>query len=86
LRIVVTLVGAIVLGLPTGLAAQDATPLASPVAQSPPHGALLPQMDLAVAPGDDFYRYATGAWKERTVIPADEAAYSVGLEVHELTI
>ncbi len=30
-------------------------------------------MDRAVAPGDDFYRYANGAWLDRTVIPDDRS-------------
>ena len=29
--------------------------------------------DLAVKPGDDFDRYASGTWQARTVIPADKA-------------
>jgi len=32
-------------------------------------------MDRSVAPGDDFYLYANGAWQARTVIPADRSAY-----------
>ncbi|MGK0266055.1 MAG: putative endopeptidase, partial [Maricaulis sp.] len=28
-------------------------------------------MDLAYAPGDDFFRYANGHWLETTEIPAD---------------
>ena len=30
-------------------------------------------MDRRVDPGDDFYRFANGAWDDRTVIPADLA-------------
>ena len=85
-HIVVGLACAIVLALPATLAAQDATPFASPIATSPRHGALLPQMDLSVAPGDDFFRYATGGWQDRTTIPADEAAYGVSQELRDLTI
>src|ERR1700759_2299545 len=28
-------------------------------------------MDLSVRPGDDFYRYANGAWVDHAAIPAD---------------
>ena len=69
---------------PGVLAAQVATPVASPGAIVP--GALRPAMDTSVSPGDDFYRYATGAWRDRTAIPPDEPAYSVGDEIRDLTI
>ena len=32
-------------------------------------------MDLAVDPGADFYRFANGGWLDRTELPADEASY-----------
>lgn len=70
---------------PTPLVAQDATPAASPVAASPAHGALLPQMDRSVDPGADFYRYATGGWQDRTDIPPDEARYGTSQELRDLT-
>jgi predicted metalloendopeptidase len=47
---------------------------------------LLENMDLAVAPGQDFYRYATGGWQDRTTIPADEASFGVAQELEDLTI
>ncbi len=31
--------------------------------------------DLAVKPGDDFYRYANGTWDEHTEIPADRTRF-----------
>ena len=49
-------------------------------------GSLLAQMDLSVDPGKDFFRYATGGWQDRTEIPADEAAYGITQELHDLTI
>src|SRR5687768_505646 len=58
-----------VLRVPGSLAMQEATPIASPVADTIEHGALLPQMDLSVHPGKDFFRYATGGWQDRTEIP-----------------
>jgi putative endopeptidase len=32
-------------------------------------------MDRSVKPGDDFFRYANGAWFDRTQIPADRVRY-----------
>ncbi|RAL25364.1 M13 family peptidase [Lujinxingia litoralis] len=34
-------------------------------------------MGAGVAPGDDFYAYASGAWQESTEIPADRSRYGV---------
>jgi len=34
-------------------------------------------MDTSVAPGDDFYAYANGAWMKSTPIPADKAGYGI---------
>ena len=31
-------------------------------------------MDRRIAPGDDFFRFANGAWDERTAIPADQSS------------
>jgi putative endopeptidase len=35
--------------------------------------------DLRTKPGDDFFRYANGAWLDRTQIPADKPGYSLRL-------
>jgi putative endopeptidase len=35
--------------------------------------------DMAKKPGDDFFRYANGAWLDRVQIPADKPAYSLRL-------
>lgn len=37
----------------------------------------LDAMDKAVAPGDDFYLYANGAWNRTAVIPADRTSIGV---------
>jgi len=37
----------------------------------------LTAMDHAVAPGDDFHRYASGAWMKSAVIPPDRAAWGI---------
>ncbi|PYI93379.1 MAG: peptidase M13 [Verrucomicrobia bacterium] len=41
--------------------------------------------DLKSKPGDDFFRYANGAWLDRVQIPADKAAYSLRLAMSDLT-
>jgi predicted metalloendopeptidase len=89
LRVVLALFCALMVSWPSALAAQVATPVASPIA-SPVSGimaagALRPNMDLSVDPGQDFYRYATGAWQDHTTIPADEAAYGISQQLTELT-
>src|SRR5439155_3448407 len=50
-----------------------ASPAATP-AQSP-HGVDLAGIDRLVAPGDDFFRYANGAWLKATEIPPDRSSY-----------
>src|SRR5580765_1526705 len=42
-------------------------------------------MDKATRPGDDFFRYANGAWVDRTQIPADKPAWSLRLQMTDLT-
>jgi endothelin-converting enzyme/putative endopeptidase len=37
------------------------------------HGLLLANMDRSVRPGDDFYRYANGAWLKRAVVPEEHS-------------
>src|ERR1700674_1100212 len=41
--------------------------------------------DLKSKPGDDFFRYANGAWLDRVQIPADKAAYSLRLAMSDTT-
>jgi predicted metalloendopeptidase len=49
------------------------------------HGLDVAGIDRTVAPGDDFFRYANGAWLAATEIPADRSSYGTGAEVAELT-
>ncbi len=46
-------------------------------AVSPTHGIQTENMDTAVRPGDDFYRYANGGFIARTKLPPDRAAINV---------
>src|SRR5947207_1329265 len=41
--------------------------------------------DLKMKPGDDFFRYAGGAWLDRVQIPADKPGYSLRLAMTDLT-
>src|SRR6476661_10516583 len=41
--------------------------------------------DLKTKPGDDFFRYANGAWLDRTQIPGDKPGYSLRLAMTDLT-
>lgn len=40
-------------------------------------------MDPSVAPGDDFYRYANGAWEARTPIPADRPSFGITQQMQD---
>lgn len=40
--------------------------------------------DLKAKPGDDFFRYANGAWLDRVQIPADKPAYSLRLAMTDV--
>jgi predicted metalloendopeptidase len=85
LRLVFLLLCAAVMSVPPVLAAQVATPEATPVAGAVAHGSLLAVMDPTVPPGEDFYRYAAGTWLDNAVIRPDEAGYGVGTEVDDRT-
>jgi putative endopeptidase len=41
--------------------------------------------DLKTKPGDDFFRYASGAWLDRVEIPPDKPSYSLRLAMTDLT-
>ena len=48
-------------------------------------GVSLASIDPAVAPGDDFFAYANGAWLAQATIPNDRSAYGVGAALVEIT-
>jgi len=58
--------------------------VAAPAARAAPLH--LEGIDRAVAPGDDFFRFANGAWLAATEIPADRSSYGTGAIVDELTL
>jgi putative endopeptidase len=76
-RIALLLTGAALMIAPCDQVLAD-TPTAT--AAQPPHthfgdwGVDLATRDLSVKPGDDFQRYASGLWLDKTEIPADRAS------------
>jgi putative endopeptidase len=50
-----------------------------------PWGVDLTAADPAVAPGDNFFRYAQGAWYAEAVIPPDHGSAGVGRDVTDRT-
>src|SRR5262245_43344072 len=52
--------------------AQTSVPTAKPVIGS--WGFDLSGMDKSAQPGDDFFRYANGAWFDKAVIPSDRTS------------
>jgi endothelin-converting enzyme/putative endopeptidase len=53
--------------------------------ESQTHGIAVGNMDRTVKPGDDFFRYADGAWIKRTEIPPDRGRFSVSTALSELS-
>ena len=49
------------------------------------HGVAVANMDPAIKPGDDFFRYANGGWLGRAEIPPDRAEVGVNTELEDLT-
>ena len=66
---------------PNSPGASEATPIAGVAG----HGVQLAHLDQSVDPGQDFYRYATGAWQDRNEIPPDEASWGAYDQVIDLT-
>ncbi|HWN84627.1 MAG TPA: M13 family metallopeptidase [Vicinamibacterales bacterium] len=61
-------------------ASDEGAPAATPVADAStstasPHGLDVAAIDRSVNPGDDFYKFANGAWLEKTEIPADRSTW-----------
>jgi putative endopeptidase len=49
------------------------------------HGIAVANMDRSVAPGNDFYAYANGAWIKRTEIPPDRSSVGIFTRLSDLT-
>src|SRR5215831_1518900 len=70
-----------ILALAIGTAASpDSTSI-----KSPP-GVDVAGIDKSVAPGDDFFNYANGAWLKATEIPQDRSAYGTSSIMDEEAI
>jgi putative endopeptidase len=76
-----TLRGCLLLASAAAAIVVSATPATTPAA----HGIDLAGVDRSVAPGDDFFRFANGAWLKTTEIPADRSNYGTGAVLVELT-
>src|SRR5581483_2970896 len=47
------------------------------------HGLDRRNLDTAVSPCSDFYRYANGGWLDRNPIPADQSSWGITSEMRE---
>jgi endothelin-converting enzyme/putative endopeptidase len=87
----IALISALLLAGTAPLVAQPGgAPAAKAPAPRPPAasrfgrwGVDLTARDMAVKPGDDFFRYANGAWFAANPIPADRQAWGVGTVLSE---
>lgn len=69
--------------IPVALALLWQTGCASRPAPAPSSFLDVSGMDRSVAPGDNFYHYANGAWYKATAIPADKSSYGPGVVLNE---
>ena len=75
----------------TGASAQTTSAAASSTANVPGKAQLgtwgvdLTSRDLSVKPGDDFQKYASGAWLAKTQIPADKPEVGSFYDVYDLS-
>jgi putative endopeptidase len=80
---------ALTVGATVSLAAQNAAPAAESTTAAPAHAAIgdfgvdLSARDLSTKPGDDFERYASGTWIDKTTIPADRASTGSFIDLRE---
>jgi len=86
----ILLAGTAIVGAATALSARE-TPAPAPAAETgskPQLGSFgfdEKGMDKAVAPGDDFYGFANGAWAKATAIPADKSNYGMFTALDDLS-
>jgi putative endopeptidase len=80
---------AFTIGAQAPVSAQNAAPAAESTAAAPGHvvigdfGIDLSARDLTTKPGDDFERYASGKWIDKTTIPADRASIGSFTDLRE---
>src|SRR6202035_426274 len=75
---------AVVAGLQLATSSLAAAACVATPAHSP-QGLDLAGIDRSVAPGDDYFHYANGAWLKVTEIPPDRSSYGPGEQLTELT-
>ena len=63
----------------------SAVPSGVALAQTAGYGIDVANMELAVSPREDFYRFANGGWLERTEIPDDKSSYGTFTELYDVT-
>ncbi|HZW91129.1 MAG TPA: hypothetical protein VFF12_18765, partial [Myxococcaceae bacterium] len=75
------------LGLAAITTARAAPPVDTSATRAPPlaapSGLEATFIDRSVRPGDDFFRYANGAWLGGTEIPPDRSAWGASGELDE---
>ncbi|HRX63127.1 MAG TPA: M13 family metallopeptidase [Candidatus Competibacter sp.] len=67
-------------------AASDTGPVAAATSQPGAWGVDLGNMDTAVKPSDDFYRYVNGTWQDKTEIPADKTAIGPAYVLQDIAL
>jgi putative endopeptidase len=73
------------LGASAALSGAGAGVLADGAATTASAGLDFAGIDTTVAPGDDFFRFANGAWLKKTEIPSDRSTWGPGEELADLT-
>jgi len=77
------LVSALLLAGAAPILAQPAAPRPSAASRFMPWGVDLAARDLAIKPGDDFWRYANNTWFQHNPIPGDRTSWGVGTLLSE---
>lgn len=84
----VLLAGTAIAGAATALSAREAPTPAAETGSRPQLGTFgfdAKGMDKSVAPGDDFYTFANGAWAKSTPIPADKSNFGMFTVLDDLS-
>jgi len=84
--VALALVAAIVAAPACNKSASEVRPAAASTSEGAKSGGIdLAGIDKSVAPGDDFFAYANGAWVKSTPIPADRSSWGPGEMLTEMT-
>jgi putative endopeptidase len=77
--------GFILLGAAFGKDAPSAAPSAGTATLAQTAAIDVAGMDRSVAPGDDFFKFANGAWIQATEIPPDRGSFGIGAALTDAT-